>query len=151
MSEKESFVQRQKNACQRRVLQHNCESSGESKTDPDETERLVSLEDEKATEGGRMSNVSNPAESSELVINPPDERLVISYYDQEIQRRTAILVERMLIAHGNMVQIAMEQIPEKTGYLKRYNFSRVKRTRKTLGGGIFARQWLAIYSEAMKL
>ena len=151
LSEKESFVQRQKNVGARKVLQHNSISSGVSDVDSDETKRLVSLEDKKGTKSDGMSKASNPTENSELVINPSDERLVISYYDQEIQRRTAILVERMLIAHGNMVQIAMEQIPEKTGYLKRYNFSRVKRTRKTLGGGIFARQWLAIYSEAMKL
>lgn len=129
LSEKESFVQRQKNARERKVIQNH-------------TKMLVkSIEDEKATEG----------ENNESLKNAPDERLVLSYYDEEIKRRTAILVERMLIAHGNMVQIAMEQIPEKTGYLKRYNFSRVKRTRKTLGGGIFARQWLAVYSEAMKL
>ncbi|KAL3812203.1 hypothetical protein ACHAXA_009677 [Cyclostephanos tholiformis] len=152
LSEKESFVRRQKNARQGKILQNYSESTGENNDaiDLDETKRLVPLE-EKAMEGGRISNMSNSTKNSEPVINASDERLVISYYDEEIKRRTAILVERMLIAHGNMVQIAMEQISEKTGYLKRYNFSRVKRTRKTLGGGIFARQWLAIYSEAMKL
>jgi len=113
LSEKESFVLRQKNINERTIIQNN-----------------------------------DVLERSELPIN--DERLVLSYYDKEIARRTAILCERMLIAHGNVVQLVMEQIPDRTGYFKRYNFSRVKRTRKTLGGGIYAQQWIQIYSEAMK-
>ena len=100
----------------------------------------------------RTTNQNNDVlERSESTINVADERLVLSYYDKEIARRTAILCERMLIAHGNVVQLVMEQIPDRTGYFKRYNFSRVKRTRKTLGGGIYAQQWIQIYSEAMKL
>ena len=83
-------------------------------------------------------------------VSASDERLVLSYYDKEIKRRTTLLVERMLIAHGNIVQLVMEHFCT-SSYLKKYNFSRVKRTRKTLGGGIFARQWLSVYSEAMKL
>lgn len=150
LSEKESFVQRQKNTREGQLIQTNLEKNCIA-SDSDPTKELVSSEDTKAMEGGAMPSVSHSVKSSESLIHAPDERLVLSYYDKEIKRRTAILVERMLIAHGNMVQIAMEQIPEQTGYLKRYNFSRVKRTRKTLGGGIFARQWLAIYSEAMKL
>jgi len=87
----------------------------------------------------------------EVIGNPTpmassNERLVLSYYNAEIRRRTELLAERMLIAHGNVAQLVLEQ----TGYLKKYNFSRVKRTRKTLGGGIFARQWLAVYADAMK-
>ena len=151
LSEKESFVQRQKNVREGQVIQTNLEKDSIA-SDSVRTRGLVSIEDKKAMEGGGMPPVPHSVKSSEsLITNAPDERLVLSYYDKEIKRRTAILVERMLIAHGNMVQIAMEQIPEQTGYLKRYNFSRVKRTRKTLGGGIFARQWLAIYSEAMQL
>ncbi|EJK58900.1 hypothetical protein THAOC_20940, partial [Thalassiosira oceanica] len=52
----------------------------------------------------------------------------------------------MLIAHGNVLQIMIEQ----TGYLKKYNFSGVQKTQKTLGGGMYARMWLAVFSEAMK-
>mmetsp|Transcript_33835 Transcript_33835/g.64418 ORF Transcript_33835/g.64418 Transcript_33835/m.64418 type:complete len:598 (+) Transcript_33835:134-1927(+) len=87
------------------------------------------------------------SQSNATPINAADERMVLSYYDKEIKRRTTLLVERMLIAHGNIAQLVLEQ----TGYLKKYNFSRVKRTRKTLGGGMFARQWMAIYSEAMRM
>jgi hypothetical protein len=54
-------------------------------------------------------------ESNVLLKNAPDELpVLVSYYDEEIKRRTAILVECMLIAHGNMVQIAMKQIPEQS-------------------------------------
>jgi hypothetical protein len=126
LREKEAFVQRQKDA---RKKCHNHYHREESATD------------------GAMTETSALHSSDAPLISATDEKLVLSYYDKEIKRRTAILVERMLIAHGNMVQLVLEQ----TGYLKRYNFSRVKRTRKTLGGGIFARQWLAVYSEAMKL
>ena len=72
---------------------------------------------------------------------------VIDYHDSQIRSRTQYLIEKMLIAHGNTTQLMLEQ----TGFLKKYIFSRVKRTRRTLGGGIFARQWFAGYVEAMKL
>ena len=65
----------------------------------------------------------------------------------EIKRRTALLVDRMLITHGNGLQLIIEQL----GYFKKNNFSQVKRTRKTLGGGIIARQWFSVYAEAMRL
>jgi len=127
LSEKEAFLQRQKDA---RKKGNDSDNTGDDND----------FENESSSK-----KQTNPAP-----INATDERLVLSYYDKEIKRRTTLLVERMLIAHGNIVQLMMEQI----GYLKplkKYNFSRVKRTRKTLGGGIFARQWLAVYSEAMKL
>jgi len=57
------------------------------------------------------------------------------------------LLEKMLIAHGSTSQLMMEQL----GFAKKYNFSRVKRTRRTLGGGIFVEQWLSIFAEALKL
>lgn len=126
LSEKEAFLQRQKDARRASQNDHNLEES---------------TEDAATTETSALHHHNAP------LISATDERLVLSYYDKEIKRRTTMLVDRMLIAHGNMVQLVLEQ----TGYLKRYNFSRVKRTRKTLGGGIFARQWLAVYSEAMKL
>lgn len=126
LREKEAFVQRQKNARRKAHNDHPLEES---------------------TADGVTTETSALQSSDAPLISATDERLVLSYYDKEIKRRTAILVERMLIAHGNMVQLVMEQ----TGYLKKYNFSRVKRTRKTLGGGIYASRWLAVYSEAMKL
>jgi hypothetical protein len=130
LNEKESFVQRQKDSRERNKKSRESGDSEERFADPkDETHSAV-----------EESTPSPPA-------NYSSERLVLKYYDTEIRRRTSILVERMLIAHGNVMQLVLEQ----TGWFKKYNFSRVKRTRKTLGGGIFAKQWLAVYSEAMKL
>lgn len=75
------------------------------------------------------------------------QRSILAYYEAELRRRVEHLVDNMLIAHGSLTQLVLEQ----TGYLKKYNFSRVKRARRTLGGGMFARQWLAVYAEALKL
>lgn len=72
---------------------------------------------------------------------------ILAFYEDELRRRIEHLVDHMLIAHGSLTQLVLEQ----TGYLKKYNFSRVKRARRTLGGGMFARQWLAVYAEALKL
>lgn len=127
LNEKEAFIQRQ--------------------TEAREKASKTKVRDENATdsteEGDGCAEESSPSQPTSY----SSERLVLKYYDTEIRRRTALLVDRMLIAHGNVLQLIIEQ----TGYIKKYNFSRVKRTRKTLGGGIFARQWLAVYSEAMKL
>jgi len=71
----------------------------------------------------------------------------MKFLDNELKKRAQVLVDNMLIAHGNVTQLALEQ----TGYLKRYIYSRVKRTRCTLGGGIFARQWMAVYAKALQL
>mmetsp|Transcript_33766 Transcript_33766/g.66721 ORF Transcript_33766/g.66721 Transcript_33766/m.66721 type:complete len:840 (+) Transcript_33766:439-2958(+) len=57
------------------------------------------------------------------------------------------LLEKMLIAHGSTPQLMMEQ----SGYARNYVFSRVKRTRRTLGGGIYAEQWLSIFADALGL
>ena len=127
LNEKEAFIQRQKDAR--------------------EKSRKTKDNDERATDSKENDDIDEIGSSPSQTTNYSSERLVLKYYDTEIRRRTALLVDRMLIAHGNVLQLVMEQ----TGYFKKYNFSRVKRTRKTLGGGIFARQWLAIYSEAMKL
>jgi len=105
---------------------------------------MVENKDERQCECLETKAKPNPVASP---VCPSEERLLLSYYDKEIKRRTKLLVDRLLIAHGNLPQLVLEQ----TGYIKKYNFSRVKRTRKTLGGGIFARQWLAVYSEAMRL
>ena len=77
----------------------------------------------------------------------PNERSILCFYNTEIQKRVELLIENMLIAHGNLSQLALEQ----TGYLKRFNFSRVKHTRRTLGGGMFAKHWIPIFAEALKL
>ena len=74
-------------------------------------------------------------------------RHILAYYEQELKRRSQALVDKMLIAHGSATALIMEQ----TGYAKPYVYSRVKRTRKILGGGIYARQWLAVFAEALKL
>lgn len=84
---------------------------------------------------------------AEAFLDDPSEKATLQYYNAEIRRRTVILVERMLIAHGNLTQLILEQ----TGFAKKYNFGRIRRTRRTLGGGIYARQWLAVYAEALRL
>jgi len=125
LSEKDAFIQKQKDL-RKRSREAKGESSGRAE--------------------GETSPLGSKAEDAAALASA-DVRLVLSYYDKEIRRRTEILVDRMLIAHGNVAQLVMEQ----TGYFKKYNFSRVKRTRKTLGGGIFARQWVAVYAEAMSM
>jgi hypothetical protein len=125
LSEKETFVKKQKD-----LRKKSREANGSSS-------RVVD---------GEASPLGSKSEDAAALASA-DVRLVLSYYDKEIRRRTEILVDRMLIAHGNVAQLVMEQ----TGYFKKYNFSRVKRTRKTLGGGIFARQWVAVYAEAMSM
>ncbi len=73
--------------------------------------------------------------------------VIEAYYKKELTRRSLQLVDKMLIAHGNTLQLAVEQL----GIWKDFNYSRVKRTRRTLGGGIYARQWIAVFAEALKL
>ncbi|CAJ1932471.1 unnamed protein product [Cylindrotheca closterium] len=82
-------------------------------------------------------------------IHPKSDRArqILSFYKRELDQRAMAMVDKMLIAHGNLTQLFLEQ----TGYVKNYNYSRVKRTRRTLGGGIYARQWMAVFAEAMKL
>uniref|UniRef100_A0A7S4VYF9 Uncharacterized protein n=1 Tax=Ditylum brightwellii TaxID=49249 RepID=A0A7S4VYF9_9STRA len=108
-----------------------------------------SSEDEPPSAPSTPSSPLNAADTtfSQSAITTENELTILRYYNNEIKRRTDILLDRMLIAHGNTTQLILEQ----TGYLKTYNFSRVKRTRRTLGGGIFARQWLAVFAEAIKM
>jgi hypothetical protein len=73
--------------------------------------------------------------------------VIEAYYKKELRRRSQQLVDKMLIAHGNTLHLGVEQI----GVWKDFNYSRVKRTRRTLGGGIYARQWMAVFAEALKL
>lgn len=77
----------------------------------------------------------------------PSQRNVVKFYERELRKRVLNLVDEMLIAHGNLAQLSLEQ----TGYFKYYNYSRVKRTRRTLGGGIYARQWMAVYAESLRV
>lgn len=76
-----------------------------------------------------------------------DDELMREALRGNIQSCAILLLEKMLIAHGSTLQLMLEQ----TGYGKRYNFSRIKRQRRTLGGGIYARQWLAVYAHAVKM
>ena len=77
----------------------------------------------------------------------PNERSILYFYNTEMIKRVELLIENMLIAHGNASQLALEQ----TAFLKQFNFSRVKHTRRTLGGGMFAKHWIPIFAEALKL
>mmetsp|Transcript_18871 Transcript_18871/g.31190 ORF Transcript_18871/g.31190 Transcript_18871/m.31190 type:complete len:745 (-) Transcript_18871:168-2402(-) len=76
-----------------------------------------------------------------------EQRSIKEYLDAELERRSSVLVDKMLIAHGKLSQLLLEC----SGYAKDYIYSRVQRTRRTLGGGMYARQWMAVYSEALKL
>lgn len=76
-----------------------------------------------------------------------NERKVLEFYNTEIDKRVNLLMDNMLIAHGNLSQLMLEQ----TGMLKNFNFSRVKHTRRTLGGGIFAKHWIPTFVQALKM
>jgi hypothetical protein len=72
---------------------------------------------------------------------------VLLYLERELETRIRELTDRLLIAHGNVLQLILEQ----AGYLKDWNYSRVQRTRRTLGGGMYARQWMAVFAESLRL
>jgi hypothetical protein len=72
---------------------------------------------------------------------------VLQYLERELSKRAQELTDHLLIAHGNAWQLLLEQ----TGILKGVNYSRVSRTRRTLGGGMYARQWMAVFAEALRL
>jgi len=86
-------------------------------------------------------------ENIATLLDSEDEKKILHFYNTEIDKRVLLLLEHILIAHGNLSQLALEQ----TGYLKRYNFSRVKHTRRTLGGGIYLKHWILTYTEALKM
>ena len=96
---------------------------------------------------GNSNNTSNNNDDDHMMLWTLEQRRIMEYLDQELERRSAQLVDRMLIAHGKLTQLLMEQ----TGRAKDYNYSRVARTRRTLGGGMYARQWMAVYAEALRL
>lgn len=75
------------------------------------------------------------------------QRQILKYYADQLEERAQEMVDKMLIAHGKLTHLIYEIL----GVAKRYNYSRVKRTRRTLGGGIYARQWMAVFAEALKL
>mmetsp|Transcript_26343 Transcript_26343/g.39907 ORF Transcript_26343/g.39907 Transcript_26343/m.39907 type:complete len:767 (+) Transcript_26343:255-2555(+) len=74
-------------------------------------------------------------------------KAIQGFLKKELSMRTAELVDKMVVAHGNLRHLLLEQCT----FAKRFNFSRVKRTRRTLGGGMYARQWMAVYAEALRL
>ncbi|CAB9517561.1 expressed unknown protein [Seminavis robusta] len=75
------------------------------------------------------------------------QRQILKYYADQLEGRAQTMVDKMLIAHGKLTHLIYEQF----GLAKRYTFSRVKRTRRTLGGGMYLRHWMAVYAEALKL
>ena len=76
-----------------------------------------------------------------------DDENVRAELNQKVQAATLILLERMMIAHGSTLQLLVQQ----TGIWKKFNFSRIKRQRRTLGGGMYARQWLEVYAHALQM
>ncbi|GKY96817.1 hypothetical protein MPSEU_000640900 [Mayamaea pseudoterrestris] len=93
-------------------------------------------------------SVTKPMDKIYLPVDLPDQdKGILKYYNKQLMKRSQELVDRMLIAHGNLTQLIIEQ----TGYLKHYNYSRVKRTRRTLGGGIYAKQWMSVYAESLRI
>lgn len=84
------------------------------------------------------------SESQEM---PQDARNILRYYDKQLHLGVLELVDKMLIAHGKLVHLLLEQ----TGFAKNYTHSRVRRTRRTLGGGIYAKQWLSLFAESLRI
>lgn len=74
-------------------------------------------------------------------------RKILDFYNSEVEKRAEVLLGNMMIAHGSMSQLALEQ----TGIMKHFNFSRVKHTRRTLGGGVFAKHWIPTFVQALKM
>jgi len=70
----------------------------------------------------------------------------LQFFETQLCHRLTMLVNNLLIAHGNSTQLLLEQ----TGIARQHNFSSVKSTRRTLGGGMFARQWMAIFAESLR-
>ncbi|KAG7358725.1 hypothetical protein IV203_015314 [Nitzschia inconspicua] len=82
-----------------------------------------------------------------LLSNPKNKDKVLDYLNSELKKRAQELTDKLLIAHGNTTQLILEQ----TGYFKDVNYSRIQRTRQSLGGGMYARQWMAVFAEALRL
>jgi hypothetical protein len=76
-----------------------------------------------------------------------EQKSIMSFLSEELDRRSQELVDKMLIAHGKVSHLFLEQ----TGHAKDYIYSRVARTRRTLGGGMYARQWMSVYAESLRL
>jgi hypothetical protein len=55
---------------------------------------------------------------------------------------------RGLIAHGSAPQLMLEQLG---GYFRHFNFSRVSRSRKTLGGGMYVQEWLTLFAKGLDI
>jgi len=105
---------------------------------------LDSLQNKKSVAGNKR--FSERVDAVEKLLTP-QERRILGFFNTKVKERVNALVENMLIAHGNGTQLVLEQ----TGYLKQYNFSRVRHMRRTLGGGIFAKKWVTIYVEALRM
>ena len=55
---------------------------------------------------------------------------------------------RGLIAHGSGPQLILEQLG---GLFRHFNFGRVNRSRKTLGGGITVQEWLTLFAKGLQV
>jgi len=86
-------------------------------------------------------------ETSDDPLGRKQHKAIMNYLKKELEKRTSELIDKMIVAHGNVRQLILEQCR----FVKHFNFSRVKRTRRTLGGGMYARQWMAVYAEALRL
>ena len=106
--------------------------------DPQLVRRVERVRSQLATLKSASSILDRSAEQHEQIQ---------TFLEEELERRSAELVDKMMIAHGDLSQLLMEQ----SGIAKDYIYSRVKRTRRTLGGGMYARQWMAVYAEALRL
>lgn len=67
--------------------------------------------------------------------------------DHPNPRNSNLLFETMMIAHGSTPQLVIEQ----AGFFSAANFSRVKRSKKSLGGGMTALSWIQLYARALSL
>jgi hypothetical protein len=109
-------------------------------------EHYVGENSDNENENDNDSDTEDEQDSSSHMMND-DTKKKQKALEKKLQSAAMLLVEKMLIAHGSSLQLMMEQI----GYAKRFNFSRIKRQRRTLGGGMYARQWLAVYAQAVKM
>jgi len=102
--------------------------------------------------GGGPEHFLQNVSQKEKINKDEENEKILRYLDAELTKRAQDLTDHLLIAHGNLSQLAVEQIPANRWFsLKDWNYARVQSTRFTLGGGMYLRQWMAIFSEAFRL
>jgi hypothetical protein len=115
--------------------------------DPDFYQRRAASPSNGAVNGTAQLKPMEPIAIPAHVSISSSQQDILRYYNSILKKRVRQLVDKMLIAHGNLTQLVLEQ----TGYGKQYVYSRVRRTRRTLGGGIYARQWMAVFAESLRI